>query len=286
MVPIDAISALTRALSFIALFQAAGVAIVLALFGRQLERSSRRIRNVAFLSAIAAAPLVAVHYALEAARMSGSLSGAFDMSLQQIVFDSPMSTAAGLRLLGLALIAGVIRREGPLAVLVGLLGAFCITIAFTFVGHTADQSRTSWLAVLLMLHLLVVAFWFGGLAPLHIVASHEPPPRAAQIVAAFTRIASIVVPGLFIVGVLMIVVLVDRWEVFGEAYGLLLLAKTAGFAALMALAALNKWRYGPAIANAGAGVAAFQRTVAVEYVLISAILAATAVMTTFFSPSH
>lgn len=283
---VDAVSAFVRALSFIALFQAAGVAIVIALFGGRLEHSSRSIRKVGFVSAIAGLLLVSVHYALEAARMAGSLAGVLDVSLQQIVFDSPMSMAAGLRLAGLALIAAAIGRKSAGATFVGILGAFAITIAFTLVGHTADESRTSWLGVLLFLHLIVVAFWFGGLAPLHIIAGREHSERAAQIVVAFTRVASVAVPALFFIGVLMTVLLVDRWEVFGENYGLLLLAKAGGFAVLMALAALNKWRYGPAIASAGSGVAAFQRTVAVEYVLICAVLAATAVMTTFFSPQH
>jgi putative copper export protein len=283
---VDWVSALVRVLSFLAMFQAAGVAIAIAMFGRRLEHASRPVRIVGFVSALAGILLVTVHYALEAARMSGSLTGMIDPSLQQIVFDSPMSTAAGARLLGLALIASVIRREGTGSVVLGLLGASCVVIAFTFVGHTADGSRTSWLSVLLALHLIVVAFWFGGLAPLHIIAGRESPHLAASIVAAFTRTASTVVPGLFLAGVLMTVLLVDRWSVFAEGYGLLLLAKAAGFAVLMVFAAMNKWRYGPAIANDGAGVSAFQRTVAIEYVLICAVLAATAIMTTFFSPSH
>jgi putative copper export protein len=52
----------------------------------------------------------------------------------------------------------------------------------------------------------------------------------------------------------------------------------------MLLAALNKWRYGPALAGDDRARAAFQRTVAVEYVLICAVLMATAIMTTLFSP--
>lgn len=283
---VDGLSALARVLSFIALFQAAGVMIVLALFAARLEHSVGEIRRLGFFSAIAGLALVSVHYLLEAGRMAGSLSGALDMSLQQIVFDSPMSTAVGLRLLGLALIAGAVRRESPNSLLAGLLGALLIASAFTFVGHTADESRSWWLSVLLVLHLAIVAFWFGGLAPLHIIAGREQPQRAAQVVAAFTRAATIVVPALFAAGVFMTFLLVDRWAVFGEAYGLLLIAKASGFALLMGLAALNKWRYGPAIANAGAGVGAFQRSVAAEYVLICGVLVATAVMTSFFSPSH
>jgi putative copper export protein len=54
------------------------------------------------------------------------------------------------------------------------------------------------------------------------------------------------------------------------------------FAVLMGLAALNKWRYGPACAAGEAR--AFRRTVIVEYVLVCLVLAVTATMTTFYSP--
>jgi putative copper export protein len=55
---------------------------------------------------------------------------------------------------------------------------------------------------------------------------------------------------------------------------LLLLAKVTGFAALMALAALNKWRLGPAIADGSAGaLGSFRRSVFVKWVLIAAVLA-------------
>jgi putative copper resistance protein D len=285
-VNVDALSALIRALSFFALFQAAGVAMMIALIGPLLDQSAAPIRRIGFYSAIAGLLLVSMHYAIEAARMSGSLAGVLDRDLQQMVFDSSMSTAAGMRLLGLALIAGVIRRQSSTSAVVGLAGAFVLTLAFTFVGHTADESRTSWLAVLLTLHLLVVAFWFGGLAPLLVIARREHAARAANIVATFTRIATIVVPGLFVAGVLMTLLLVDAWEVFGDTYGQLLLGKAAGFALLMVLASLNKWRYGPAIDGDGAGTVAFQRTVAIEYVLICSTLVVTAIMTTFYSPSR
>jgi putative copper export protein len=65
----------------------------------------------------------------------------------------------------------------------------------------------------------------------------------------------------------------------------MLIAKVTIFAVLMTLAALNRWRYGPALASTPSFALAFQRTVAVEYVLICAVLTVTAIMTTLFSPN-
>jgi putative copper resistance protein D len=280
---VDAISALVRGLSFVALFQAAGVAIFIALFGRRLTQTSQRLRRIGFVSAVAGIALVAAHYALEAARMAGALSGVLDPSLQAMVFDSSMSTAWIWRMIGLTLIAGTILRDGKVATTVGLIGVAAVIVAFLFVGHSAIHSHRGWLASFLAIHLAVVAFWFGSLVPLYVVSRDERTPLAAEIVNDFSRLAVWLVPVILLVGVLMAVLLIDRWTVFGEGYGLSLIAKALGFGALMGLAALNKWRYGPALA-AASGAGTFQRTVAIEYVLICAVLMTTAVMTTLFSP--
>jgi putative copper export protein len=282
---VDALSALVRALSFVALFQAAGVAIFVALFGRRLADTSQSVRNLGFVSAIAAILLVAAHYALEAARMAGALSGVLDWSLHQIVLESSTSTAWAWRTIGLVAIAATIRRPGRVATSISLIGASAVVVGFLFVGHSAIHEQRAWLAPLLALHLVVVAFWFGSLLPLHAVSRTERAQIGAAIVEDFSRIAIWLVPAIFLAGVAMALLLIDRWATFREGYGLLLLAKIGGFAALMALAALNRWRYGPALAQGGgAAIGAFQRTVAVEYVLICAVLLATAVMTTLFSP--
>lgn len=283
---VDVASALVRALSFVALFQAAGAAIFIALFSVQLETSTAAIRRLGSVSALAGIALVFAHYSLEAARMAGAYSGMFDASLQRIVFDSPMSTAFGLRMAGLALIAVAIGRAGEAWAAVGVFGALLAIAAFLLVGHTASDADRTWLAVLLSLHLFVVAFWFGALAPLYIASRAETAVKAAVIVDRFSRIAAWWVPAIFVAGVLMTILLVDRWAVFVEPYGAILIGKAVAFAALMVLAGLNKWRFGPALATSSQVVSAFQRALAAEYLLICAVLVATAVMTTFFSPEH
>lgn len=281
---VDFISALVRGLSFLALFQAAGVVVFIAIFGHRLAGTSQSVRRLGLISAIAGILLVGAHYALEAARMAGALSGVLDPSLQQIVFESPMSTAWIWRTVGLAVIAATILRPGKVAMLIGLIGAGAVIAAFLFVGHSAIHPDRAWLATLLVVHLAVVAFWFGSLLPLYAVSRTERATVAAEIVDDFSRIAIWLVPAILLVGVVMAVLLIDRWAILREGYGLSLLAKIIGFAALMGLATLNKWRYGPALAEGSGATAPFQRTVAIEYVLISAVLIVTAVMTTLFSP--
>ena len=136
-----------------------------------------------------------------------------------------------------------------------------------------------------MLHLLIVAFWFGALWPLYFVSLREAPARASAIVQRFTGVATWLVPVIFVAGTAMAILLLPGFSVLTEPYGELLMAKVVGFALLLGLAAANKWRLGPALhAGTAGGGRWFRRSVATEYVLIAAVLAITAVMTSFYSP--
>jgi putative copper resistance protein D len=121
--------------------------------------------------------------------------------------------------------------------------------------------------------------------PLCIAAARETPPLAGHIVQRFSTLAAWSVPFIGIAGVVMTWTLLPTLDVLLEPYGELLLLKLISFAALMILAALNKWRLGPAIAQGQANaVNVFRRSVMLEYVIICLVLCATATMTSLFSP--
>jgi Copper resistance protein D len=171
---------------------------------------------------------------------------------------------------------------GPVPLSAALIGSILAVTAFTVTGHTSVTPHRVAAATLLAIHLLVVAFWLGALWPLFIVAAREPPATVARAVDAFSLVAAWVVPAILLAGVALTVLLVPGWSVFKQPYGLLLLAKLTSFIVLMAMASLNKWRFGPDCAKGN--TRAFKRTVVIEYVLICLVLAITAAMTTFFSP--
>jgi putative copper resistance protein D len=288
---VDGVSVTLRALSFIAMFQAAGIAIFLALFGRHLTHSAAAIRRYGVFSAVAALILVLAHYALEAGRMSGDFTGVTDPGLQALVMQSSSSTACAMRVIALVLIAiGLRTRRGSVPVFcvaLSVIGALLTAASFTFTGHTTMQPARWLLCGVLFLHLLIVTFWFGALIPLVTLCARESRQIAGGVVTAFSKLAMWVVPALFVAGFLMSVILVRSLAVLSTPYGRLLLAKGAGFALLMIPAAINKWFLGDAIAaGKPRAVASFRQSVAVEYVLIAGVLAITAVMTTFFSPDE
>src|SRR5262249_44971461 len=133
------------------------------------------------------------------------------------------------------------------------------------------------LVVMLLAHLVIVALWFGALAPLYLASKQETPAVAGALTEAFSAFAVWVVPLLFVAGLVLAVFIVKSFSALRTTYGVLLLAKVSGFALLMGLAALNKWRLGPALAGGDARVgASFRRSLVLEYVLIAAVLSVTA----------
>jgi putative copper resistance protein D len=245
----DVLSVSLRALSFILLFQAAGVAIFVALFGHRLASSRGAVLRLGQAAAIAAMLLAAAHYAVEAARMAGEMSGMWDPTLQGMMWHSPNRAALICRLAGLLLIAVGLRGGGPRSTLAAAGGAVLATGAFTLTGHTSVNAHRGALTALLMLHLLVVAFWFGALWPLHLASVRETPARASDIIERFTAVATWLVPVILLAGIVMAVLLLPNVSALSEPYGQLLIAKAVGFAVLMGLAAANKWRLGPALVH-------------------------------------
>jgi putative copper export protein len=277
----DVLSVALRAVSFTLLLNAAGIPIFIAAFGRLMPSAVPAVKQLGWKLAVGALVFVVGHHALEAARMAGEMSGVMDPAMQKMALLSPAGAAFAARVLGLVLVAVGLRRAAPLPV-IALVGALISTTAFTLVGHTSVTPHRLAAAALVTLHLLVVAFWLGALWPLYLAAKKEQPAVTARVIDAFSLAAAWVVPLILLAGIGLTALLVPSLAVFRQPYGQLLLAKVSLFALLMAMAALNKWRFGPACAEGN--TAAFERTVVIEYVLIAVVLAVTAVLTTFYSP--
>ena len=176
-----------------------------------------------------------------------------------------------------------------------VIGATLAAVALTLTGHTSVNPMRVWLAPLLAMHLLVAAFWFGALWPLWLMLRHETAAAAQATLRRFSQIAIWLVPCIAVAGIGMGFLLIDSWSTFRRAYGLILIAKASVFALLLALAALNRWRFTPALVSGitptptptpTTARGALQRLIVTEYLLIAGILAMTAVLTSLYSPEH
>ena len=132
---------------------------------------------------------------------------------------------------------------------------------------------------------LLVAFWFGALAPLRTVARLEAPAQVAVALRHFSAYALWLVPLLALAGVTLACTLLPGLAALRRPYGMLVCVKALLFAALLALAALNRQRLTPALARGEAwALPVLRRSLSAEYLLLGTALIATAALTGFFSP--
>ena len=274
-----------RALSFIASFQAAGAVLFVAVFLSRLPPSSLRDnRRLASITAFVAIVLTISQHALGPARMTGEFGDVFDASLQRFLFESGAGTAVVARVIGLGLILLAFNPNQRAGLILAVFGAILVPVSFVAMGHTATHDPGWLLSPLLIMHLLVASFWFGALLPLRRILEHESAATARELLFQFSTLAVRAVPMLFVAGVALAALLLGSWSRLMTPYGWILLLKTAGFALLMALAALNRWRLTPRMGSEQSVTLALNRSIAGEWIIIAAILTATATMTALFSP--
>src|SRR3981189_231786 len=127
----DLLSVAFRAISFTLLLNAAGIPLFIAAFGRLMPSAVPAVRQVGWKLAIGALVFVVGHHALEAARMTGEMSGVMDPAMQKMALLSPGGAAFAARMVGMLLVAVGLRRAPVLA----LIGTLLSISAFTLVGH-------------------------------------------------------------------------------------------------------------------------------------------------------
>jgi putative copper export protein len=282
----DFVSVVVRTLQFICLFQAAGAAFFMQLFGRGLPRSGSGIGRLGVRCALAAVLLLVTHQALEAARMADSFSGVLDSNLQRLAWTGSSGNAALLEIIGMGVVALGLTLRTPAARAVASSGAIIAAVAGVLTGHTSVHPQHALLGLLLAVHLVLVAFWFGALVPLIWCSRRESGAHATAVLRGFSAVAGPLVPCIGVAGLLMALILIPSGAAWHSSYGALIVGKLSVFAVLMLLAAWNRWRGVPAmeLTNAPASAAALRRSIGIEYLLMWAVLSATAVLTTFNSP--
>jgi putative copper export protein len=276
-VSVDLLSVAVRTLAFVSQFQAAGAAFFVLLFGSAVPRSSGPIQRLGFWSALAAIALLAVHQCLEAARMGDGLSGLIDSHLELLAWNGRSGNATLIEMIGLGVIAFGMAQPVALAASIASSGAIVAACAAVLTGHTSVHPPRSLLAPLLAVHLVLVAFWFGALWPLIICCVRESRQTMTLVLQGFSSVAGTLVPCIAVAGLAMALILMPDSASWRTIYGSLVLVKIAAFVVLMILAAWNRWRAVP-------GSQGLRRSIAIEFGLMAVVFAATATMTTLYSP--
>jgi putative copper export protein len=280
---VDAIAVVVRVLAYLGLYQAVGAALFVLRFHGPVPALCERVRRLGGAAALCGAALILLQWPLMAARMAGDFSGLTDVSLLRLALHSSHGLAGGWQLIGLMLLSlGLLAPAAAVAIWPGLVAAL---VAPALTGHTSVHTHRAILAPLLVIHVLIGAFWLGSLVPLWLTVRHERPALAATVLEGFSRIAGWLIPCLGLAGLGMAYLLIDAWSVLHRAYGALLLGKLGVFLLLLGLAALNRWRLTPALPAAPEGARrALQRSILSECLLIAIVLAMTATLTTLYGP--
>lgn len=271
-----------RWLFYMALMTAAGGALFRALVAEVPAPVLRGLAGAALLGAVLAAVQVGLRGALLAGAGSGGLLDAAPWRLGAGTTLASSLLVSGAGLLGCAV---ALRQDGPRWRMLGAAAGVLAVAGFPLSGHAATAEPRWLTAPSLALHTLAVAFWLGAFWPL-LTLLRGPAPNAAAAVRRFSVLAMPAVAVLVVTGLAIAVVQVERpADLIGTGYGLLLLAKLAGVAGLIALAAWNRLRLTPAL-DAGTFHTAvlLRRSIGTEVALAGLVLAATSGLTLAVPP--
>lgn len=214
----------------------------------------------------------------------GDLALALSPSMRWIGLETPLGQASLVRLAALAVIfflAPLKWRGLALAAALAMIGSYLLQ------GHTVSEDERAILAPLLLVHLVAMHWWIGALPPLFAAASIAPTTILAQEVKRFGQYAAWVVGALALAGAILLGEL-TRWNVDpGSAYQQAFAIKLGAVVAILFIAAVNKFRVTPQLAQDQAGGrVSFRRWLGFEMAVGALILFATALATSFAPTTH
>lgn len=276
---LDALAALTRAVLYAGLLSGAGAAFAaVTLHGSQSDADflAKLMRRGALVTIVAGL--------FNALLLIFRLGGQFDQATLSAVFLSSVGAATCLQLVGAILLLASPGSD-PLGQGTRLSNAALAMSSFGFSGHGAADGFFA--GVVACLHVSAAAWWIGSLWLLQHACAQSETGDIAILVRRFSGIAVKVIGGLVAAGVILILALID----FSNAtwlspYAQILAMKIGIVVLVLALASYNKFRLTPRLAQGdAAAISALRKMIRIELGFIGAILATTAILTTYFSPN-
>jgi copper transport protein len=272
-------------MALVAVFQAAGGSLFLWQHGASIAIARPPVRRLVQAAALGGCVLLITDEFLQVARLAGDFGGVLDPDLQRLSWGSRGGIVHAVQIFCLATIMRFVASEKRSTSSIAASGVAVATAAFAGAGHTSVHPLHLLLDPLLAAHAFVGAFWFGALAPLILAIRTEPTRASVRALTQFSRFAGWLVPGLAAAGIAIATVLIPALSVFRRPYGELLGVKIIVYGLLLFVAAYNRWR---GTASLAANVPGAKRlltgSIGLEILLLTVVLTAVAVLTTYFSP--
>ena len=219
--------------------------------------------------------------------------GALDPDMLGFMWDSSIGDGTLLRTIGVMIAILVLISPFKLksvvlnhylkqSILVSSL--FLLAYTFTFIGHVSELGVLE--KVLLMLHVLVMAWWFGALFPLKQACQEQNYEKLYTLMDKFGRQAHTAVSLLLVAGLWLAFQLVGSLAaLISSNYGQTLLLKLALVTSILGIAAKHKLKFVPQLKN-NDGREALSKSISLEMVVAFAILSVTAGLTSVVGPAN
>ncbi len=232
-------------------------------------------------------------FASTGAMAEEGIQGALDPDMLSIMWGSSIGDGALFR--GIGLIMAIIavtclsRFKSVLLnkyVKQSILVCSLLILAYTFtlLGHVSEFGVFE--KVLLMLHVFVMAWWFGALFPIKQACHVQDYKKLYLLMEKFGKQASVVVSMLLVSGLLLAIKLVGSVEVLlSSSYGQALLFKLSLVVSILCIAAKHKLKLVPHLKN-NDGRKSLSRSISIEMIVAFAILSVTSGLTSVVGPAN
>jgi len=221
------------------------------------------------------------------------ISGAFEPFMMEVMWMSSIGEASVIRLFTTATLLTSIYMQKKVTSqtwiintfrTVTILCFFALAYTFTLTGHIAEFDLIA--KLLLVLHVMIMAWWFGSLLPLRSLCTRLAYQELFKVMEKFGQLASIFVPMLLLAGLILAYRLTGSLTALvNTSYGQVLLLKVLSVVAILGLAALHKYQLVPQLKlNQGRRMLKASLTLEIAVALI--ILSITTGLTSFVGPSN
>lgn len=275
-----------RLLSYSALLLVAGMPIYVMCAGGGATVSRRLRLGLAALAGVALFASIWWALASVATMTALPLADLDRTTATAVLAATPLGRVLEIRVVALlGVIAAVLvplpRGRMPLAALFAVVAL----AAAAWTGHSGASEGTAGTLhrVADVLHLIAAATWLGALVLL-LAAVFTRAGDLDRRLSGFATVGSVIVATLLLTGIYNTLAISGfRYDpaLLTSRWGMLLAIKLALFAAMLGLAAINRWRLGPALMSGDAGaVRHLRRSLALETGAALAIVVIVAVLGT------
>ena len=215
-----------------------------------------------------------------AGNLGGDFASVFDFLMLQLAIQSKSGISYLTVFAGFVMMLVAHKMKEKAQRKTFLIGSVTILFSFTLAGHA--QLSGAFTQLLLMVHLLGIAFWLGALLPFRWICLQSDVSNLSRLAHHFGLIAMVYVGLLLITGTTYAYTLLGKLShLFTTSYGNVLLAKIVLVVSLLCLAAFNKFKAVPALEKHQLqGLRQFKSSIRFEIIIALFILFASSILTT------